>query len=111
VGSIVSGYRDGHERTTERAELFGSKATIVVDDVTRQASFYVTAPDRLEVHRPNLFRESDTFYDTLAAHTRAFLEEVGSGNEAPVPGRDGLRGMEIARAAIASLESGKPVEV
>ena len=52
------------------------------------------------------FGGGDAFYDSLVEHVQAFLEHVAEGSEPPVTGRDGLAGLQLAEAAIESLQSG-----
>ena len=109
VGAIVAGYRDGLTRTSERAEIVGSLGSVSVDDVTRAATFWTTDPDRYEVVTPGIFTDDAGFYTTVGEHVRAFLERLASGSPPPVSGLDGLRGLELAEAALRSHAEGRPV--
>ncbi len=111
VAAIVAGFRDDQSRTTERTEIVGTHGSIVVEDVTRDVKLFALDPDRVEVFRHNHFVAGDAYYGTLIDHVQDFLEHIAEGREPPIPGRDGLRGMHIAAAAVQSHREGKPVEV
>lgn len=111
VGTIIAGYQDGQERTSEWMALGGAKGTLIVEDVTRRVLLHETGPDRREVFQPNHFIQGDAFYDSLKAHVGAFLEHVADGKAPPVTGLDGLRGLEIVDAAMRSEKEGRSVEV
>jgi predicted dehydrogenase len=95
VGSIVSGFRDEQARTREECVFFGSRGTIVVEDVTRRASLWEKDPGCREVFEPNGFAGPTDFHATLAAHLQAFLASLSRGEPIPVTGQDGLRGLEL----------------
>ena len=111
VGAIIAGYRDRQSRTSERMEIAGSLGAIAIEDATRRVTLFEKDPDSLASFSPNHFVEGDTFYDTLKAHVEAFIEQVAAGREPPVTGRDGLRAMEIAAAAVESHRQGRSIEV
>lgn len=108
VGAIVAGYRDGQSRTWERATFEGTQGRIVVDDVTRRVLVSGTDPDRFQTYQSDPFGSGGSFYETIAAHIRSFLDCLAAGTPPPVSGRDGLRGMEVAEAAVESHVRGIP---
>jgi myo-inositol 2-dehydrogenase/D-chiro-inositol 1-dehydrogenase len=111
VGAIVAGYRDGLTRTSERTEIVGSLGSVQVDDVTRAATSWTTDPDRCEVSTLGLFTGEAGFHATIGEHVKAFLESVAAGSSPPVAGLDGLRGLELAEAALRSHAEGRPIMV
>lgn len=111
VGSLTASYRDGQTRTTERLELVGANASLVVRDVTREVVVSRGDPDRSELLRANMFSRADGFFDTVSAHVIAFIDSVRSGEEPPVTGRDGLCGLKIVEAAIESHRRRMRVEI
>lgn len=111
VAAIVAGFRDDQARTTERMEIVGTHGSIVVEEVTRDVKVFALDPDRVEVFRHNHFVGGDAYYATLIDHVQDFLGHITEGREPPVPGRDGVRGMQIAAAAVQSYREGKTVEV
>jgi predicted dehydrogenase len=110
VGAIVAGYRDGQTRTAERMDLAGRTGALTVEDVTRRVTLYREDPDRVEVFRNDHFVHGDAFYDTLGEHLLDFLACLRARRVPPVSGFDGLRGLELAAAALRSHELGRPVE-
>jgi myo-inositol 2-dehydrogenase/D-chiro-inositol 1-dehydrogenase len=111
MGVIVAGYRDGQTRTTERADIIGSLGTVRVDEVTRSATFWTNDPDRREVFEPGLFSDEGAFDGTVREHVCAFLERLAAGEPPPVSGGDGLRGLELAEAALRSHAEGRLLAV
>ena len=111
VAAIVAGFRDDQSRTTERMEIVGTQGSIVVEDVTRGVRLVALDPDRVELFRHNHFLTGDAYYGTLVDHVQDYLEHIAEGREPPIPGREGLRGMQVAAAAVQSYREGKPVEV
>lgn len=111
TGTIVASYRDGQSRTSEWMELGGTLGSIAVEDVTRRVIVTGLVPEYRQTFLPNPFQTGDSFYQTLIEHMQAFIEHVASGREPPVTGRDGLVSLQLAEAAIESLQSGHPVEV
>jgi predicted dehydrogenase len=109
LGVIVAGYREGQTRTVERAEIVGSLGTVRVDDVIRAATFWTDDPDRRQVFEPSTFGQAGSFDSTIRDHLYAFIARVSSGEEPPVTGIDGLRGLELVAAALRSHEEGREV--
>ena len=98
-------------RTVEWLELGGSKGSITVEDITRRATLTTFNPDCSRVLEPNPFAGGDAFYESLREHLHAFLAHLARGEAAPVTGRDGLASLELAEAAIASLTTGRTIEI
>jgi predicted dehydrogenase len=111
VGAIVAGYRDGLTRTSESAEIVGSLGSVRVDDVTRTATSWMTDPDQCQVSTPSVFTGEAGFSSTIGEHVRVFLESLATGSSPPVAGLDGLRGLELAEAALRSHAEGRPITV
>ena len=105
IGAIVAGYRDGQTRTFESAEIVGRLGTVRVEDVTRSATFWTDNPDRREVFEPNLLPFDFSLDATIREHVNVFLARVLAGLPPPVPGIDGLRGLELVEAALRSSAS------
>ena len=102
LGSIVAVYRDGQTRTFEHSTLVGSLGSLEIEDVTGAAVYRSTDLDRLEVFKPSPFTDEAVFTTTIGDHLRAFLACVSAGEPPPVPGIDGLRGLELVEAALRS---------
>jgi predicted dehydrogenase len=111
-GALVGGWREGSTRTIEWSEVGGTAGVVQIDDVQRNCTWHGLSPDVLEVYRPNYFWGEDTaFYATLDTHVKAFLSRLSQGQPAPVSGAEGVRGLEVVNASIASHESGQEVAV
>ncbi len=111
VATIVAGYRDDQSRTTERMEISGTRGSIVVEDVTRSVKLIALETDRVELFQPNHFVASDSFYATVTDHVQDFIEHIAEDREPLNSGREGVRGLKIAAAAVQSHREGKSVEV
>src|SRR5262249_36030375 len=109
LGMIVAGYRDGQTRTVERADVVGSLGTVRVDDVVRSATFWTVDPDRRQVFEPRTFGDEGSFDSTIRDHLRTFLARLSTGEDPPVSGVDGLRGLELVEAALRSHAEGREV--
>jgi len=106
LATITGGYREGQARTWERMEMSGSEGSIAVEDVTREARLFQRSPDHAEIRRENHFEAGDAFHATIGLHVQAFVERIAAGQDPPVTGRDGLRGLEIIEEAVQSIEGG-----
>jgi predicted dehydrogenase len=111
LGAIVAGYRDAQTRTVERADIVGSLGTVRVDDVVRSATFWTIDPDRRQVFEPGTFGDEGAFDSTIRDHLRTFLARLAAGEDPPVSGVDGLRGLELVEAALRSHAEGREVEL
>jgi predicted dehydrogenase len=111
LGVIASAFRDDQSRTSERLELVGTRGSIVVDDVTRGVQITTSDPDLVVSYRANHFVAGDSFYESLTSHVQDFIAHVAQDRRPPVPGLEGLRGMQIAAAAMESSRRGQPVEL
>jgi myo-inositol 2-dehydrogenase/D-chiro-inositol 1-dehydrogenase len=111
IGAIVAGYRDGQTRTFERGEIVGSLGTVRIDDVTRATTFWSTDPDHREILEPGVFTNDADFSSTVGEHLRLFLARLSADEAPPVTGFDGLRGLELAEAALRSHAEGRAVSM
>jgi predicted dehydrogenase len=111
TGSIAAGYRDDLTRTVERMELRGTEGRITVEGVTGPVTCTSRDGGRTQSFSSRDHGVDETFYDSLIAHLRAFIDCLSRGQPPPVIGADGLAGLRLAAAAVESIESGKTVEV
>lgn len=112
LGTLLGGWRAGQTRTIEWMEVGGTHGAMQVEDVQKRVRVHGLGPDTAEEFQPNYFRGQDTaFYDSLDAHLLAFLAAIHRGDLPPVPGREGVRGLEIVEAAVESHRTGRAVAV
>jgi predicted dehydrogenase len=112
VGTLIGGWRDRQSRTIELMEIGGTGGYVQVEDVQNEVRHFKLDADRFETFRPNYFAGDDTrFYDSLTAHVHDFLKRVQANVPPLVIAADGVRGLEIAAAAIESHDSGELVAV
>jgi myo-inositol 2-dehydrogenase/D-chiro-inositol 1-dehydrogenase len=91
-----------------RGEVFGSRGMVTMGGGPRSALVLSTASGRsVETVRGDI----DLFADAYAAELVEFTEAVREGRPPAVTGEDARRAFAVALAAIASVESGAPVNV
>lgn len=93
----------------QRAEVFGSKGKAESAN-DRASTAVVSTADGVESEKP-LYFFLERYMDSFAAELQAFFRAVAAGEDVPVSGLDGLRPVQIAKAAAESLQSGKPVAI
>ncbi|RNM17011.1 Gfo/Idh/MocA family oxidoreductase [Nocardioides pocheonensis] len=91
-----------------RGEVFGSRGMVSMGGGPRSALVLSTASGRaIETVRGDV----ELFADAYAAELAEFAEAVRAGRTPAVTGADARRALAVALAAIASVESGVPVDV
>ena len=91
-----------------RGEVFGSRGMVTMGGGPRSALVLSTASGRsIETVRGDV----ELFADAYTAELVEFTEAVRAGRTPAVTGEDARRAFAVALAAIASVESGAPVDV
>ena len=91
-----------------RGEVFGSRGMVSMGGGPRSSLVLSTASGRaIETVRGDV----ELFADAYAAELAEFAEAVREGRTPAVTGHDARRALAVALAAIASVESGAPVDV
>lgn len=109
TASITGACRAGQSRTHELAILGGTEGEIRVHDVCRRLEVWTGDPDCQAVSTPDLFGKGDAFEATHGAHLADFLKRCAAGEPPAISGDDGLRGLQIAEAAVESNRTGTRV--
>jgi len=92
----------------QRIEVHGSKGSVSAQN---QHEANIEIATEAGYQRPPLLNFFMTRYvNAYANEIAAFVEAVGQGAPMPVTGTDGLRALELAEAALQSVESGQAVQ-
>jgi myo-inositol 2-dehydrogenase/D-chiro-inositol 1-dehydrogenase len=102
LGKIVAGYRDDQARTVEQAHLVGERGSLHVEDVTGAATSWAADLRHRQTYEPETADADSAFPATITLHVHRFLECVAAGSPPPVPGLEGLRSLELVKAALRS---------
>lgn len=91
-----------------RGEVFGSGGMVSAGEVTRTAMRHYSSPGVLaDTPRVNI----ELFHDAYVAQLAHFADCIRSGSAPSVDGLDARNALEIALAAIESVETGLPVSL
>ncbi len=91
----------------QRIEVHGSKGSVAVEN-QREANIEIATADGYQ--RPPLLNFFMTRYvDAYKNEIAAFAKSVAEGATMPTTGEDGLRALELAEAALRSVETGRAV--
>lgn len=91
-----------------RAEVFGSAGMVTAGTPAQLTTTHWTADG---VARPTERRDTHLMRDSYRAEFDAFCRAVRAGEPCPVTGADARAALEVALAAIASVERGGPVRI
>ena len=113
VGSLVGSYDTSYAYPdTQRIELSGTAGRVVIDDTVRRYTYNAAGSELGEVWQAGYFNDIDReFHRTFDAYINATLKAFERGEPPPVHARAGLRALQLAHAAIQSVETGRRVEV
>jgi predicted dehydrogenase len=113
VGSLVGSYDTSYAYPeTQRIEISGTKGRAVIDDTVRRYRFNAAGDELGESWEAGYFNDLDReFHRTFDFYMDATLRAFASGEAPPVHARAGLRALQLAHAAIRSVETGSRVEV
>ncbi len=113
VGSLVGSYDTSYAYPeTQRIEVSGRKGRVVIDDTVHRYSFNAAGDELGESWQAGYFNDLDReFHRTFDRYIDAMLSAFEKGQAPPVPAQAGVRALELAYAAIRSLETGSRVEV
>ncbi len=107
-GMIAARYRDDLTQTVESLELEGTGGAIRVEGACGGVVLKECSSGVEQRFEP---ADDESFYDSVVAHVRAFIEQVASGAAPPVSGADGLSSLKLAAAAVKSIELQQAIEV
>jgi myo-inositol 2-dehydrogenase/D-chiro-inositol 1-dehydrogenase len=92
----------------QRIEVLGSRGSVAAEN-QREANIEIATAEGFQ--RPPLLNFFMTRYvDAYANEIAAFVRAVTDGTEMPATGEDGLRALELAEAALASVRTGQSVQ-
>jgi myo-inositol 2-dehydrogenase/D-chiro-inositol 1-dehydrogenase len=113
VGSLVGSYDTSYAYPdTQRIEISGSAGRVVIDDTVRRYTYNAAGSEVGETWQAGYFNDVDReFHRTFDAYIDAMLVAFKKGDAPPVHARAGMRALQLAHAAIESVESGKRVQI
>jgi predicted dehydrogenase len=114
VGHLTSSYDIERGHPMERCEVAGVKGRFVFEDMWREATLYPAGDPVKHVYTNPVFGGYRGFDDTFRERIHCFLKEVTDGvtpEKIDGSGEAGLAAQKVIAAAIASLDSGKVVDV
>lgn len=113
VGSLVGSYDTSYAYPdTQRIEISGTTGRVVIADTVRSYTFNATGNELGETWQAGYFNDFDReFHRTFDLYIDAMVQAFLKGEHAPVHARAGLRALQLAHAAIQSVEQGRRVEV
>lgn len=113
VGSLVGSYDSSYAYPdTQRIEVSGTKARVLIDDTVRRYTFHAAGSELGETWQAGYFNDLDReFHRTFDRYIDAMLTAFAKGEAPPIHARAGLRALRLAHAAIEACETGHRVEV
>ncbi len=113
VGSLVGSYDTSYAYPdTQRIEVSGRDGRLTIDDTVRRYTFNQAGNELGESWEAGYFNDLDReFHRTFDFYIDAMLTAFKNGQAPPIHARAGLRALQLAHAAIESVESGRRVEV
>ncbi len=91
-----------------RGEIFGSAGMVTAGTPSHLSTAHWTTAG---LRRPTARRDTDLMRDSYRAELDAFCRVVRAGEPSPVTGADARAALEVALAAIASVEQGAPIRL
>jgi predicted dehydrogenase len=113
VASLVGSYDTSYAYPdTQRIEVSGTKGRVVIDDTVRRYKFNQAGNEIGEVWEAGYFNDYDReFHRTFDLYIDATLKAFQKGEKPPIHANAGLRALQLAHAAIRSLETGRREEI
>ena len=113
VGSLVGSYDTSYAYPdTQRIEISGTAGRVVIADTVRSYTYNAVGNELGESWRAGYFNDFDReFHRTFDLYIDAMVKAFIAGKAPPVHARAGLRALQLAHAAIRSVEEGRRVEI
>lgn len=113
VGCLVGSYDSSYAYPdTHRVEINGVDGRVVIDDTVRRYQFNAAGSETAEVWQAGYFNDFDReFHCTFDVYLDAMLTAFRKGDPPPVHASAGRRALLLAKASIASHETGRRVHV
>ncbi len=113
VGSLVGSYDTSYAYPgTHRMELSGRSGRVLIEDTVRSYTFNPAGSELGESWQAGYFNDFDReFHRTFDLYVDAMVKAFLRGAAPPVHARAGLRALQLAHAAIQSVERGWRIEV
>lgn len=107
--AVIDNSRQAVYGYDQRVEVFGTKGSAAADN-SRPTTVEVSTADFVMKDKPHFFF-LERYKDSYEEEIFRFAEAIGTNQETPCTGNDGLQAGRIARAAQQSLAFGMPVSI
>ncbi len=107
--AVIDNSRQAVYGYDQRIEVFGSRGSITVGNLTTTRTILTTAQG--VVSDKPLYFFLERYQESFRVEMEEFIRSIRDDHPAPVGGQDGLNSILIGLAAQASLERGQPVRV
>lgn len=107
--AVIDNSRQAVYGYDQRVEVFGTKGSAAADN-SRPTTVEVSTADFVMKDKPHFFF-LERYKDSYEEEILRFAEAIGTNQETPCTGNDGLQAGRIARAAQQSLAFGMPVSI
>jgi myo-inositol 2-dehydrogenase/D-chiro-inositol 1-dehydrogenase len=111
VGNLVGSYDSSYTYpNTHMVEVNGRDGRVLIEDTVRRYTFNRAGDETAQVWQAGYFNDREREFQRLFdRHAAAFLDALRKGDPPPVHARAGRRALLLARAIIASFETGRRV--
>lgn len=107
--AVIDNSREAAYGYDQRAEVFGSKGAIRVEN-DKESTAKLSTADGVEEETP-LYFFLERYMDSFAEEMKSFINAIENNEEVPVGGEDGLKPVLIGLAAKKSLEENRAVKI
>jgi myo-inositol 2-dehydrogenase/D-chiro-inositol 1-dehydrogenase len=107
--AVIDNSREAVYGYDQRAEVFGSKGSVRVEN-DRESTAKLSTADRVEEETP-LYFFLERYMDSYAEEIKSFVNALENDEEVPVGGEAGLKPVLIGLAAKKSIEEGRAVKI
>ena len=113
VGTLLGSYETSYAYPgTHFLEVNGTDGRLLIEDTVKRFTLSRTGEETRQVWEAGYFNDDGRdFHHTFDRYVDALLTALKAGAPPPVPARAGRRALELARAIIASFESGQRVRI
>ncbi len=112
VGTLMASWDSSFTHPIEFVEVCGDKAYMRVDNIVEGVSLYPHRDQTVRVWKPSIFDAGALTFDNIFEYrVHAFISDMVAGREPAPTGMDGLKALQVIKAAIKSFEEKKVVTI
>ncbi len=111
VGSLIGSYDSSYAYgDAHMLEINGTTGRVLIEDTVRRYTFQAAGDETAQIWQAGYFNDRDReFHRTFDRHVDEVLDAFRRGGDPPVHARTGRRALELAYAAIESVETERRV--